>query len=307
MAWVPAPISWRWNAAETAQIAWEMCAATPWTILLAMESLIERAKSGETEAMEALLASIAPSIQRFGIRMCRNDEDAQDVLQDALLTIAKHLNEFEGRSSFSSWAFTLARSACSRKRRGLKNQPHLSLDEAPEGAPEQPSPEQQVADRQMAQALNVALDSLPEIFREVILLRDVEDMTAPEAAEVLGVTVEAIKSRLHRARRALRDSLKPVLEPQPAPAPAACPDVLELWSSKLEGDLSPIDCAAMEKHMESCASCASACEALKSALFACRRAGTREMRPDVQAQVKSAVERWIRQEGGGAARIDRSR
>ena len=160
-------------------MAREMCAASPWTILLAMESLIERAKSGETEAMEALLASIAPSIQRFGIRMCRNDEDAQDVLQDALLTIANHLNEFEGRSSFSSWAFTLARSACSRKRRGLKNQPHLSLDEAPEGAPEQPSPEQQVADRQMAQALNVALDSLPEIFREVILLRDVEDMTAP--------------------------------------------------------------------------------------------------------------------------------
>jgi len=266
-----------------------------------MESLIERAKTGESDAMEQLLASIAPSIQRFGIRMCRNDEDAQDVLQDALLTIANHLGEFEGRSSFSSWAFTLARSACSRKRRGLKNQPHLPLDETPDAIVVLPSPEQQVADREMADALNVALDSLPEMYREVILLRDVEDLTAPEAAEVLGITVEAVKSRLHRARRALRDSLKPVLEPQPvAPSPPTCPDVLALWSSKLEGDLSPVDCATMEGHMENCPSCASACEALKAALFACRRAGTRELRPEVQAQVKAAMQNWIMQEAAAS-------
>jgi len=251
--------------------------------------------------MEKLLGSIAPSIQRFGIRMCRNEEDAQDVLQDALLSIANHLNEFEGRSSFSSWAFTLARSACSRKRRGLKNQPHLPLEDSPEAAVVLPSPEQQVADREIAAALNAALDALPEMYREVILLRDVEDMTAPEAAEVLGITVEAVKSRLHRARRSLRDSLRPALEPQAVVLNPGCPDVLTLWSSKLEGDLSPMDCVAMEKHMETCAVCASACEALKAALFACRRVGTRELRPEVQAQVKTAVQRWITREAGGCA------
>ena len=144
--------------------------------------------------MEQLLASVAPSIQRFGIRMCRNDDDAQDVLQEALLTIANHLGEFEGRSSFSSWAFTLARSACSRKRRGLKNQPHLPLEETPQVDEMRPSPEQQVADREMAQALNSALDALPEIYREVILLRDVEDLNAPETAEALGISIEAVKS-----------------------------------------------------------------------------------------------------------------
>ena len=263
-----------------------------------MDTLVERAKAGHPEAMEELLASVAPSIQRFGTRMCRNDEDAQDVLQEALLTIAHHLGEFEGRSSFSSWAFTLARSACSRKRRGLKNQPHLPIDEAPVEQAIAPSPEQQVADREMAKALNNALDELPEIYREVILLRDVEDLTAPETAEALGISIEAVKSRLHRARRALRELLQPVLEPHPVAAPAGCPDVLALWSSKLEGDLSPMDCATMEKHMESCSACASACDALKAALVACRTAGTKELRPEVQAQVRAAVQRWMVQEMG---------
>ena len=264
-----------------------------------MDSLIERAKSGDTAAMEQLLANVAPSIQRFGIRMCQNDDDAEDVLQDALLTIANHLAEFEGRSSFSSWAFTLARSACSRKRRGLKNQPHLSLDDTSESREISASPEQQVADREMARALNAALDRLPEDYREIIILRDVEDLTAPETAEALGISVEAVKSRLHRARHALRDALKPVLEPHPVAAAAACPDVLALWSRKLEGELSVVDCADMEKHMQNCPACASACSALKSALFACQRAGKSDAGPDMRDRVKAAVQQWIARDIGG--------
>jgi RNA polymerase sigma-70 factor, ECF subfamily len=258
-----------------------------------VDSLLERAKAGQPEAMHELLTSIAPSIQRFGLRMCRNEQDAQDVLQDALLTIANHLGEFEGRSSFSSWAFALARSACSRKRRGLKNQPHLPLEEPPDVDEPPPSPEQQVANRELAEALNSALDALPEIYREVILLRDVEAMTAPETAEALGISIEAVKSRLHRARSALRDRLTPVLEPQPAVPQGGCPDVLALWSNKLEGDLSPTDCAAMEAHIQGCAACASACNALKAALLACKRAGKNEVRPEIQTQVKAALQEWV--------------
>jgi DNA-directed RNA polymerase specialized sigma24 family protein len=67
-----------------------------------MQHLIDRAKTGDSVAMEQLLATIAPSLQRVGMRMCRDDTDAEDVLQNALLTIANHWGEFEGRSSFSS-------------------------------------------------------------------------------------------------------------------------------------------------------------------------------------------------------------
>src|SRR5215471_6532900 len=87
---------------------------------------IARARQGDREALEAVLATVAPSIHRFGRRMCRNVHDAEDVLQETLLNIAKHLGDFEGRSSLSSWVFALTRSACARKRRGLKNQPPVS-------------------------------------------------------------------------------------------------------------------------------------------------------------------------------------
>ena len=247
--------------------------------------------------MEELLASVAPLLQRFGLLMCRNQTDAEDVLQDALLSIATHLAEFEGRASFSSWAFTLARSACSHKRRGLKNQPLVTLDEAMDSQEPSASPEQHTADRELAQALNQALARLPEDYREVILLRDMEDMTAPEAAQSLGISVDALKSRLHRARSALRDVLKPEFEPVAASGGANCPDVMALWSRKLEGDLSTSDCAQMERHIESCPNCSSACSALKAALLACRNSNTTGVAPEVRAVVKRAVQDWIKTGG----------
>ncbi len=258
-----------------------------------MQALIERAKSGDSAAMEQLLASVAPSIQRFGARMCRDNTDAEDVLQDTLLTIANHLGNFEGRSSFSSWAFALTRSACSRKRRGLKNRPLQPIEVVENQHDEAPSPEDRTWDRELAQALNGALSQLPDEYREAILLRDVEALTAPEAADSLGISVPALKSRLHRARAALREALEPVLEPQLSAVTTDCPDVLSLWSSKLEGDLSPLDCAEMEKHLENCDACASACTALKTALLACKHANNNEVRPEVQTAVRAAVNQWI--------------
>lgn len=262
-----------------------------------MNGLIDRAKAGDSTAMEELLASVAPLLQRFGVLMCRDQMDAEDVLQDALLSIATHLSDFEGRASFSSWAFTLARSACSHKRRGLKNRPQLPLDEVMESAEPSASPEQRTADRELAQALNLALARLPEDYREVILLRDMEDMTAPEAAESLGITVNALKSRLHRARSALRDVLSPVFDPAQASGGANCPDVMSLWSRKLEGDLSASDCAQMEQHIETCPACFSACSALKAALLACRTTNSAEIGPQVRSVVKRAIRDWLKAGG----------
>lgn len=255
--------------------------------------LIERAKAGDAAAMETLLAEVAPSVHRFGSRMCRNATDAEDVVQDTLLAIASHLGDFEGRSSLTSWVFTLARTACSRKRRGLKNQPHLPEDAAPESVDGGASPEEHAERGQLADALRIALGSLPDDYREVLFLRDVEGLTAPEAAESLGITVEALKSRLHRARAALREAMRPVLEPSaPAPGPG-CPDVLQLFSRKLEGDLEAIDCAAMEKHILGCPACGSACQALRDVLSACKTTKTAEVPPELQDRVKKAVRAWV--------------
>ncbi len=257
-----------------------------------MDPLVERAQAGDAAALEELLGSVAPSVRRFGQRMCKNPQDADDVLQDTLLSIATHLRDFEGRSSLVSWVFALARSACARRRRGMKNRPPVSDAAVAERGDEAPNPEERAADRELGAALTRALEELSEDHREVVLLRDVEGLTAPDAAAALGVSVEALKSRLHRAREALRASLKPLLEAG-APAPSSsCPDVAALWSRKLEGDLSQGDCASMERHLASCPACGAACDALKRALLACQRSATAQVKPEVQARVKAAVRAW---------------
>jgi RNA polymerase sigma-70 factor (ECF subfamily) len=259
-----------------------------------VDPLVERAKKGDRAALEEVLAGVAPSIHRFGLRMCKNAHDADDVLQDTLLSVAKHLSEFEGRSSLSSWVFALTRNACAHRRRGLKNKPPVSDEGMAERPDEAPSPEARAADQELAGALSRALDALPEDYREVVVLRDVEGLSAPETATALGVSVDAVKSRLHRAREALRRALRPMLEPA-APALGGCPDVALMWSRKLEGDLSQDDCASMESHLRSCPACQGACDALRSALLACRRVATREVPPEVQARVRAAVQAWAQE------------
>lgn len=261
-----------------------------------MEELVRLAQSGDPAALEKLLASVAPKIQRFGVRMCKDRTDSEDVLQDTLMTILQHLREFEGRSSFTSWVFSLTRSACTRRRRGLKNQSGVELDESHGVTEERPSPEQGAESRQMSLILAQALERLPDDYREAILLRDVESLTAPEAAETLGISVDALKSRLHRARQALREALRPVLEPKAAPAASSCPDIMLLWSRKLEGELDALDCAEMERHLAHCPACESACASLKTALGACRREAERDVPPEIQAEVRSAVRRWLNSE-----------
>lgn len=260
-----------------------------------MEELVQQAQAGDPVALERLLEQIAPSIQRFGLRMCQHTPDSEDVLQDTLMNILGHLHEFEGRSSFTSWVFMLTRSACMRRRRGLKNKPQEHVDDLESFLKAEDSPENSASDRQLARFLERALAELPEDYREVILLRDIESLTAPEAAESLGITVDALKSRLHRARQALRLALRPVLEPEAPPPTTGCPDIMQLWSRKLEGDLDALDCAEMEKHLAHCQSCNAACSALKTALFACRRESKVDVSPEIQAQVKTAIRQWFTQ------------
>jgi RNA polymerase sigma-70 factor (ECF subfamily) len=259
------------------------------------EALVERARTGDRGAMEDLLASVAPSIRRFAVRMCRSEADADDVLQDALLSIATHLDSFEGRSSVPSWAFALTRSACARRRRGKKNQPADGDDALSSHAAEGPGPEDRVASRETTEIVARALEGLPDDYREVLLLRDAEGLTAPEAALAMGISVDALKSRLHRARAALREALRPILEADVAPPSPTCPDVVRALSENLEGELTADACAAMAEHVDGCTSCARTCDAVKDALRACRSSTEPKVTPEIQARVRTAIARWLEQ------------
>ena len=273
------------------------------------EGLLEAARAGDRAALDQLLARHQRRVYRFGLKMCRDPEDAKDVLQDTLLAVARGVKDFRGASSVSTWLYTIARSFCIKKRRRPKFAPaeEASLEgdsaaEVREIADTARAPDESLAGRQIEAALERAIGDLDPMYREVLVLRDVEGLTAPEVAEVLGLTVEAVKSRLHRARVAVREAVGPLLGvPEPsAPAPAAgaglamaCPDIVALFSRHLEGEISADVCADMERHLQGCRHCRSRCDSLQRTLAMCRRAPLPEVPEPVQVSVKQALRRFL--------------
>ena len=271
-------------------------------------TLLENARRGDRAALEQLLSKYEARIFRFGMRMCRDREDAQDVLQETLLALTKGVADFRGASSLSTWLFTVARSFCIKQRRRSKHAPSavasLSSDHVAEQvASNDAAPDERSEQRELQRALSDAIAALDLKYREVLLLRDVEGMTAAEVAEVLGISVEATKSRLHRARAQLREALSPQLSPRSS-SPAAqgtCPDVLTLLSKKLEDDIDAQACAEMERHVERCPRCKDACDALRRTLALCRTAPAGDVPPAVQAAVREAM-RGVLDKRGDEAR-----
>jgi RNA polymerase sigma-70 factor, ECF subfamily len=266
------------------------------------DDLLTAAREGDAAALEALLVRYQPHLYRFGLRMCGNVEDAGEVAQESLISMARSLPEFRGDSSVSSWLYTIARRFCIKKRRRSKFAPthEESLDAPGTGAAQRladpsPGPEQRASNRELAAALTRAIDALDPRQREVLVLRDVEGLSAPEVAKVLGVSVEAVKSRLHRARVEVRKQLTPVLgrPSTEAPGGSRCPDVLTLFSQHLEGEIDPSACATMEAHLMQCSRCRGTCESLKRTLAMCRQLPTPEVPPSLATSVKAAIRTFL--------------
>jgi RNA polymerase sigma-70 factor (ECF subfamily) len=173
--------------------------------------LIAAVRAGDDAALGTLLARHKAAVYRFGMKLCRDSEDAKDVLQDTLFAAVKGVRAFRGASSLSTWLYAIARSFCIKKHRASKFAPKetISLD-APsvaKTAAGAPTPDVAASGRELSAILDHAIDALDEPSREVFVMRDIEGLTAPEVARVLGVSVDAVKSRLHRARAQVRREL----------------------------------------------------------------------------------------------------
>ncbi len=232
---------------------------------------IRRAQKGEREAVRKLFGEHLATVQRFALRMCRDEDRARDVAQESLLTALKSLDSYRGEASFSTWLFTITRSHCGRVRRRadrelVTEEENGSLDRA---MSEAPPPDAQAAHSEVSDVVEKALDALDPGDREVVLLRDVEGMSTKDAAQVMGLSVAALKSRLHRARTTLRSLVRQMVDAEPEETPDGCPDILVEFSRKLEGELSAENCAAMEAHLAQCPSCASRCQSIQDLLGAC--------------------------------------
>lgn len=266
--------------------------------------LLAAARQGDAAALEALLVRYQPHLYRFGLHMCGNENDAGDVAQESLISMARSLRDFRGDASVSTWLYTIARRFCIKKRRRSKFAPAREesldapgIDAAHRLADPAPSPEQTATNRELQRALTLAIDRLEPTQREVLVLRDIEGLSAAEVARVLGVSVDAVKSRLHRARVAVRQALAPVFSaPGDEPPPdALCPDVLMLFSQHLEGDIDPSVCATMEAHLAQCPRCRGTCDSLKRTLAICRQLPTPEVPASIAASIRAAIQTLLKQ------------
>ena len=184
------------------------------------KELVKRAKKGDSEAFAELVERYSPRIYNLALRMMRNRQDAEDVLQETFLSAYEKLHTFDERSTFYTWLYRIAVNASLMKLRSkhyTKN--FVSLDEPDYEDHVRPTlvdwsqyPVDALLDDEARRVMEEAIRKLPDIYRSVFILRDLEQLSIKETAKILGLTEDNVKTRLRRARLFLRDLLSEYFE-----------------------------------------------------------------------------------------------
>ncbi len=193
--------------------------------VLTDEELVEAYKAGDEKAFDAIYERYYTPLMGFLSRMCRNEEDAKETLQDVFLSVFRYLHAFRGESSLKNWIYKIATRSCLRNRskRGqtlpfLRSETNQVLEDVqPDDEGSMPSagipkwendPERSTMNRELRHHIIKGVASLPYIYKVVINLRDFEGFSTQEVSEILGIKETTVKVRLHRARLYLREWLK---------------------------------------------------------------------------------------------------
>jgi RNA polymerase sigma-70 factor, ECF subfamily len=186
--------------------------------------LLERLRSGDEAAFEELVRANGGRLLAVARRLLRDDEDARDAVQQAFLSAFRALSTFHGQSLLSTWLHRIVVNEALMKLRSRGRRPEESIERwlprfLEDGHHASPLSDSQfpvdalLVQREVRLQVREAIDRLPETHRTVLLLRDIEQMDTAETAELLGLSPNAVKLRLHRARQALAQLLRPVLRP----------------------------------------------------------------------------------------------
>ncbi|MEU2507559.1 RNA polymerase sigma factor [Streptomyces sp. NPDC007863] len=180
------------------------------------ERLVKAAQDGDVASLTTVVLESQPHVRKFALSLCASPQDAEDAAQEALITLYRKIGTLRASGALASWMFRIVRNECLRHVRRL-----VRWGEEPEAGPEaasEPSAEEAVLHRLEARRIAAAVAALPRDQRQVLIMRDVQGLPGRAVARALGLSDAAMKSRLHRARTALRHSLT-----APDPAPGARP------------------------------------------------------------------------------------
>ncbi|MFN7917938.1 MAG: sigma-70 family RNA polymerase sigma factor [Vicinamibacterales bacterium] len=183
--------------------------------------LVRRAAAGDTASMERLLMRAQEVAYRFSLLVCGHPEDAEDVMQDALLNTYRHVGQIKDPEAFRTWLYQTVRNACLMKRRRRVDEPAsmTSIEQGGTDASGEPMAvdlpdqsgrpaDQQVFDSWLSGRLRAALATLPAGYRVIVVLREIEGLSTREVATITGFSEANVKQRLHRARMMLKASLE---------------------------------------------------------------------------------------------------
>jgi RNA polymerase sigma-70 factor (ECF subfamily) len=188
-----------------------------------LEHLVDQLRAGDEAAFETLVRTAGGRMLAVARRMLGQEQDAQDAVQDAFLSAFKSLDRFDGRSQLTTWLHRITVNACLMKMRSTRRRPERSIGSLlpefrPDGHQAHPSrswthlDSEDLERAELLEMVRRKIDELPDASREVLLVRDVEGLSTEEAGSMLGLTVPAVKTRLHRARQALRAMVDEELE-----------------------------------------------------------------------------------------------
>lgn len=185
--------------------------------------MLERLKAGDEDAFAALLDRYSGQTYRLARAITGDPQDAEEVVQDVFMTVFRKIESFEGRSAFSTWLHRITVNAAMMKIRGRKERVEEDIEQwlpafDDTGHHLRPveawsaNPEKVLLQQERRSLVRQALATLPAEYRAVVALRDLQGLSGEEVAETLGLSVAAVKSRLHRARLALRGQLAAAFE-----------------------------------------------------------------------------------------------
>ncbi len=179
------------------------------------EQLVRIAQGGDTRAFDELVSRYQDKVYRLSYKILRHEDDAAESLQDAFLSAYRGLKNFKSESTFSTWLYRIATNASLMKYRKRRDH-HISLEQSQSANEDAETlqlpdwstqPVTELLNAETREVMEEGIQRLPEELRTVFVLRDVEGLSNAEVAEILELTVAAVKSRLHRARIALRERL----------------------------------------------------------------------------------------------------
>jgi RNA polymerase sigma-70 factor (ECF subfamily) len=173
------------------------------------ESLVDALRSGDQDAYRSFFHAQRPVLLRLGLRLLRNEQEAEDCFQEVMLRIPRALDSFDGRASLGTWTFRIMRNTCLMRLRRRRRRPEVLAD--PHVAPLAvvgPDAERALEVDDCRRMVRAALGRLPASYREVLWLRDFEQLCTNAVAGRLGISIANVRVRLHRARAALREELE---------------------------------------------------------------------------------------------------